>query len=336
MGSSRVELRTFGDTGLKVSPIGLGMAALGRPGYINLGHAHDLGHDYDVPAMERRAHAVLDAAWSTGIRYFDAARSYGLGEQFLGTWLKSRGVRPESVTVGSKWGYTYTADWKIEAHAHEIKEHSLATLERQWSETVALLNSYLNIYQIHSATAESGVLENRPVLQKLAQLKSQGVRVGLTLSGPGQRLTLSRAMEIEIDGSRLFDSVQATWNLLEPSAGTALAEAHAAGIGVIVKEALANGRLTGRNSELPFAPKLSILQTAARKLETSVDALVLAAVLTQPFADVVLSGATSAEQILSNAKACRVHPDQDTMALLSRLAEPPETYWTTRSKLPWN
>jgi aryl-alcohol dehydrogenase-like predicted oxidoreductase len=94
----------------------------------------------------------------------------------------------------------------------------LATLERQWSETVApLLNGYLNIYQIHSATAESGVLENRPVLQKLAQLKSQGVRVGLTLSGPGQRLTLRRTMEIEIDGSRLFDSVQATWNLLEPS-----------------------------------------------------------------------------------------------------------------------
>jgi hypothetical protein len=120
VGSSGVELRTFGDTGLKVSPIGLGMAALGRPGYINLGHAHDLGHDYDVPAMERRAHTVLDAAWSTGIRYFDAARSYGLGEQFLGTWLKSRGVRPESVTVGSKWGYTYTADLKIETQAHEI------------------------------------------------------------------------------------------------------------------------------------------------------------------------------------------------------------------------
>jgi aryl-alcohol dehydrogenase-like predicted oxidoreductase len=242
-----VKLRAFGDTGLVVSPIGLGMAALGRPGYINLGHAHDLGHNYDVTVMERRANDVLDAAWNAGVRYFDAARSYGLGEKFLADWLKSRVVSPAFVTVGSKWGYTYTADWKIEARAHEIKEHSVATLHRQWPESLALLAGYLKIYQIHSATAESGVLENRPVLQKLAELKSEGIRIGLTLSGPGQGETLRRAIEIEVEGSRLFDSVQATWNLLEPSAGSALTEAHAAGIGVIIKEALANGRLTGRN-----------------------------------------------------------------------------------------
>jgi aryl-alcohol dehydrogenase-like predicted oxidoreductase len=54
---------------------------------------------------------------------------------------------------------------------------------------------------------------------------------------------------MRVDGVRLFDAVQATWNLLEPSAGPALAEAHAAGLGVIVKEALANGRLTDRNDD---------------------------------------------------------------------------------------
>jgi hypothetical protein len=51
-------------------------------------------------------------------------------------------VSPESVTVGSKWGYTYTANWKIEAKAHEVKEHSLATLERQLPENLASLNGY--------------------------------------------------------------------------------------------------------------------------------------------------------------------------------------------------
>ena len=35
-------------------------------------------------------------------------------------------------------------------------------------------------------------------------------------------------------------AVQATWNVLEPSAGPALADAHVQGWGVIVKEALAN------------------------------------------------------------------------------------------------
>jgi len=331
-----VKLRPFGDTGLKVSPIGLGMAALGRPGYINLGHAQDLAYDYEGDAMEQRAHLVLDAAWASGVRYFDAARSYGLGEKFLATWLNSRGVSLDSITVGSKWGYTYTADWRIEAKAHEVKEHSLATLERQWPESLALLDGYLRLYQIHSATAESGVLENQLVLQELAKLKSEGIRIGLTLSGPSQSETLRSAMEIEIDGSRLFDSVQATWNLLEPSVGPVLAEAHAAGIGVIIKEALANGRLTDRNQEPDFASKLEVLQTESRDLGTSTDALVLAACLSQPFVDVVLSGAASLEQILSNAQACRVRLDQDILARLLRLAESPSVYWTTRSKLAWN
>ena len=331
-----MELRRFGDTGLTVSRIGLGMAALGRPGYINLGHSDDLAHDYDVQAMEGRAHDVLDAAWNAGIRYFDAARSYGLGERFLSTWLTSRAVSPESVTVGSKWGYTYTANWEIEAKAHEVKEHTLAMLERQWPESLALLDSYLSIYQIHSATIESGVLENRPVLLKLAQLKSNGIRVGLSLSGPSQGETLRRAMQIEIDGFRLFDSVQATWNLLEPSVGPALVEAHAAGIGVIIKEALANGRLTDRNQEPDFASKRRVLQTESRSLGTTMDALVMAACLSQPFADVVLSGAANAKQILSNVQACQLQLDQAILARLSSCAEPPSVYWTARSKLAWN
>ncbi len=331
-----MELRAFGDTGLVVSRIGLGMAALGRPGYINLSHAQDLSRDYDVAAMEQRAHEVLDEAWDAGVRYFDAARSYGLGEQFLGAWLSSRAISPDSVTIGSKWGYTYTADWKIEAQAHEIKDHSLATLERQWPESVALLNGYLKLYQIHSATAESGVLENRRILEKLAQLKGDGIRIGLSLSGSDQGKTLRRAIEVTVDGSPLFDSVQATWNLLEPSVGTALAEASAAGMGVIIKEALANGRLTDRNSEPGFRPKLAVLQVEARKLGTSIDALVLAACLRQPFVDVVLSGATSVDQLLSNVQACRLKVDEETAERLAELAEPPEVYWATRSKLAWN
>jgi aryl-alcohol dehydrogenase-like predicted oxidoreductase len=312
------------------------MAALGRPGYINLGHAQDLARDYDVQAMEQRAYEVLDAAWDGGIRYFDAARSYGLGEKFLGNWLKSRAISTESVTVGSKWGYTYTANWNIEAQAHEVKEHSLATLERQWPESRALLNGYLKLYQIHSATKESGVLENQDVLQKLAQLKSEGTYVGLTLSGPNQGETLRRAIEITVDGSRLFDSVQATWNLLEPSAGPALVQAKAAGLGVIIKEAMANGRLTDRNQESGFAQKLAVLQAEARKLETSIDALVLAACLRRPFVDIVLSGATSVDQLLSNVQACRLKVDDETAARLAELVEPAETYWATRSRLAWN
>src|SRR5262245_22088215 len=101
--------RTLGRTELPVTAIGLGLAALGRPGYLNLGHGDDLGSDRSVDALERRAHAVLDAAHDAGVRYFDAARSYGRAEDFLASWLRRRGLAPGEVTVGSKWGYTYTA-----------------------------------------------------------------------------------------------------------------------------------------------------------------------------------------------------------------------------------
>ncbi len=131
--------RPLGNSALMVTPLGLGMAALGRPGYMTLGHADDLEHDYSVAAMEAHAHSVLDAAWDAGIRYFDAARSYGRAETFLGTWLAARGHAPQEVTVGSKWGYIYTADWQVQAEEHEVKELSVENLRRQWQETTARL-----------------------------------------------------------------------------------------------------------------------------------------------------------------------------------------------------
>src|SRR5437899_9030032 len=118
--------------------IGLGLAALGRPGYMTLGHARDVG-DASVAAMERRCHEVLDAAFAGGVRHVDAARSYGRAEEFLASWLRSRKLAPAELTVSSKWGYTYTAGWRAQAEQHEVKDHSVATLRRQLQESRALL-----------------------------------------------------------------------------------------------------------------------------------------------------------------------------------------------------
>ncbi len=338
MGSAAMQLRPLGLSGLAVTPLGLGLAALGRPGYITLDHAADLNHNTSVEAMQAHAHAVLDAAWAAGIRYFDAARSYGKAEQFLGTWLGRRNIPPEAVTVGSKWGYTYTANWQVEARQHEVKEHTLPVLNRQWGETRENLGRHVRLYQIHSATLDSGVLENIPVLQQLWVLKQrEAVKIGLTLSGPEQAATLRRAAALTVGGARLFDTVQVTYNVLEPSTGPLLEEVHAAGMGVIVKEALANGRLTPRNADNPdFRRAYAVLQAQAQRLHTTVDALALAAVLARPFVDVVLSGAARADHLNSNLGALRVAWDEEAEAALAALAEPPEQYWATRAALEWN
>jgi aryl-alcohol dehydrogenase-like predicted oxidoreductase len=331
-----MKLRSLGRSSLTVSSLGLGLAALGRPGYINLGHHQDLPAGHGVAEMEAHAHRVMDAAYEAGLRYFDAARSYGKAEQFLGTWLRKRGLTPGEVGVGSKWGYTYTADWRIDAEQHEVKDHSIHQLQQQWQESQAQLGDYLGLYQIHSATLETGVLANVEVLNHLAQLKREGFAIGLSLSGPRQADTLRQALEIRTDGVLLFDAVQATWNLLETSAGPALREAHLAGLGVIVKEALANGRLTPRNDDPQFAGQRPLLQQQADRLGVSIDALALAAAKARSWASVVLSGAATLDHLQSNLQAMQVNWDPEAEALLAPLAEDPDTYWQIRKRLKWN
>ncbi len=330
-----MQKRAFGKTGLTVTPLGLGLAALGRPGYINLGHAGDLARNYDVAAMQQHAHDVLDAAWEAGIRYFDAARSYGRAEEFLGNWLRSREIDPDEVAVGSKWGYTYTAGWQVNAAVHEVKEHSLSVLRRQREESRQTLGGFLDLYQIHSATLESGVLSNQEVLAELARYRADGLVIGLTTSGPRQWETIERAIAVRVDGQPLFGAVQATWNLLEPSAGPALQAAYDAGLGVIVKEALANGRLTARNDAADFSAQRAALEAAAAAQGVTIDALALAAVLAQPWVGVVLSGAAARDQLVSNAAALRVAWDERLSSQFAALAEPPEIYWQRRSALAW-
>ena len=304
-------LRPLGATGLKVTPIGFGLAAVGRPGYITLGREHDIGSDRSVESLERRSHDVLNAAYDAGIRYFDAARSYGFAERFLASWLRQRALAPDAVTVGSKWGYTYVGDWRVDARIHEVKDHSLAALHRQIQESRALLGEYFDLYQIHSATLESGVLDDHAVLAELTALRAGGLTIGLSVSGPRQAEVIRRALTVRIDGVNPFQSVQATWNLLEPSAGPALADAHDAGWGVIIKEALANGRLA--------------LQ----------DRTAIAAALANPWVDVVLSGAVTAEQVRSNVMATTVELVPDKLTDLATMAEPADQYWKERSQLAW-
>ncbi|MCB1324852.1 MAG: aldo/keto reductase [Spirochaetales bacterium] len=317
----------------RTAKIGLGLAALGRPGYINLGHAIDLAGRHEPVALEKHTHGLLDAAFESGVRYFDAARSYGRAEEFLGSWLGSR--KPKDVRVASKWGYVYTADWNAQAEKHEIKDHSLPNLKRQWAETENFLGDWLNLYQIHSAVPETGVLSDARVLGELARLKSKGVDIGLSVSGPNQSETIKQAIDTVVDGGRLFDAVQATFNLLEQSAGPALEDAHRSGLQVIIKEGLANGRLTDRNSLAEDHDRLQRLRQHCAKRAVALDSFSLAYPLTRPWVDIVLSGAAALSHLKSNLLASEYCFEAEDENLAVGLGHSPEQYWRLRSRLPW-
>jgi aryl-alcohol dehydrogenase-like predicted oxidoreductase len=340
-----METRPLGSTAIHVTRIGLGLAAIGRPGYINLGRDSDLGTERSVDTMRARAHELLDAAWATGVRYFDAARSYGLAESFLASWLEARDVAPGDVAVGSKWGYTYTADWVVGAEVNEVKDHTLPTLDRQLAESRDLLGRWLRLYQVHSATLESGVLRDADVLAALARQRRNGLAIGLSVSGPRQADTIRTALDVKVDGVCPFDTVQATWNLLEPSAGPALQEAHDAGWGVLVKEAVANGRLVlAAHDATTHAPALALLDRIATRhardrglaAAPGRDAVAMAAVLGQPWVDVVLSGAVTPDQVRSNVAALDVNVVPGDLEAMAEVAMPPEAYWQERSALAWS
>lgn len=250
---SLTTLRLLGATGRRVSVLGFGLAALGRPRYLNRGHSDDLDGVCDVAALEARAQ----------------------------------------------------------------------------------LGAHLDLYQVHSAKHESGVLDDRRLLAEMSELKRDGVRFGFSTTGPDQAAVSDRALDVRIDGVWLFDAVQATWNLLEPSADAAFATAHAAGVGVIVKEAVANGCLTDRNDDADVGERRRLLEHEAARLGTTTDALALRAALGRPWAGVVLSGAATVAQLQANAAALEVAWDDEAAERLATLVEGAPAYWRRRSALPW-
>jgi aryl-alcohol dehydrogenase-like predicted oxidoreductase len=318
--------------------LGLGLAAVGRPGYVTLNHSSDLGGHYDPSIMEAHAHDVLNAAFEAGIRYVDAARSYGRAEDFLALWLREREIKPDEIVVASKWGYTYTAGWSTSATQHEVKDHSVAAFERQLAESVDRLGRYLSLYQIHSVTAESKTLEDDPLIDAIAQLRQRGIRAGLSVSGAGQDVAIRRSLDVRRYGERVFDSVQATWNLLERGAESALQDAHDAGMKVVVKESLANGRLTQANRDEAdvLYPAVKRIRELAESRGTTVQTLALAAALARPWATIVLSGAATVDQIRSTVGALEFVYDDELDEQLRSVAVASDKYWRARSSFSWN
>lgn len=322
-----IPVTRLGASGPLVARIGLGLAALGRPAYITSGRDHDLT-DRSVEGLRTRSFAVLDAAYEAGVRYFDAARSYGRAEEFLGNWLDDRDHA--DAVVGSKWGYRYTAGWRLDAAVNEVKEHSLTMFTTQLGQTRALLRR-LALYQVHSLTEDSPLFGDQALLTALARLRDEGVLPGLSTSGPRQAYALRRALAVIVGGAPLFGAAQVTWNLLETSVEAAAAEAAQAGWAVLVKESVANGRLAPGGDA---AGAESPLGRAAAEAAVTDDAIAIAAALAQPWAAVVLSGAVSVSQLHANLASLRLDPSLGLAADLG-LAEPPDEYWTARAARPW-
>ena len=312
---------------MTTTQIGLGLAALGRPDYINIRQNNTI--DKSKKAFKTNAYDVMDFAYKKGVRYFDTAPSYGLGEQFLIDWKNSR--QHKDLLLSTKWGYTYVANWELGfAGKHEIKEHSLSKLNEQW-ETSKALFPQLKIYQVHSATLESGILNDISIHERLFQLKKEyGLQIGITTSGANQSKILNIAKNIAVNNQLLFDSYQVTYNIFEQSTFDTLQSLKAIGKTIIIKEALANGRVfTSNNSK-------KSLELLAKTYNVGSDAIALRFVIDTLHPNMVLSGASSSNHLAQNLKAHDFKLSSEDLELLKSLKVNSTDYWNERNNLAWN
>lgn len=312
--------------------LGLGTAALGRPQYINIRQENT--NNSTLEAFRKHSFSVLDEAYNLGIRYFDTAPGYGLAEKLVLEWLQTKD--DTSIEIGTKWGYTYTANFDANATIHEVKEHSLSKLNAQWNFSKQLL-PHLKVYQIHSATLETGVLENKEVLKKLAFLrKEHNLKIGLTTSGANQVEVVKKALDIVADGSQIFDLFQITYNFLDQSLFQISDELIHQNKSIVIKEAMANGRVF-RNQHYKHYDKLyTILEELSKKYTVGIDAITLKYCAQKIPESIVLSGASSATQLKENLKMSSFYLAKDEIKLLDSFKINSELYWAERKKLQWN
>ncbi|PQB03301.1 oxidoreductase [Polaribacter filamentus] len=312
--------------------LGLGTAALGRPQYINVRQKNSKNSDLDT--FKKHSFSVLEAAYNSGIRYFDTAPGYGLAEELVLEWLRTKDDR--SIEVATKWGYTYTANFNENATVHEVKEHSVSKLNEQWNLSKQLL-PYLKVYQIHSATLETGVLENTEILERLAFLKREhNLKIGLTTTGTNQVEVIKKALTVLVDGEQLFDLFQVTYNFLDQSLLAISKQLISQNKSIVIKEALANGRVF-RNVNYPQYNKMyATLEDLAQKHNVGIDAISLKYCEQTIPKSVILSGASTTSQLIENLKINSFLLSSDEIAILNSFKVTPKFYWSERKQLQWN
>ncbi len=229
--------RTLGRTGLRVSEIGFGCGNVG-------GLMTRDGHDEQLGAVR---HAL-----DLGINYFDTARAYGEGrsETNLGRVLDEVG---EEVVLSTKVRLESDALRDIAATTVTHAEQGLARLGRDSVDLMQLHTRLVNRREAgRFGMTPAEVLGPGGVIEGFKRLRDQG-RVGFFgFTGLGD----VEAIEALVDSGE-FDSFQAYYNLLNPSAGQSVPDgfsaldyrrvidrAAAQGMGVVVIRVLAAGVLS--------------------------------------------------------------------------------------------
>jgi aryl-alcohol dehydrogenase-like predicted oxidoreductase len=181
------------------------------------------------------------------------------------------------------------------------------------------------------------VLENKAVLERLFQLKEEyHIKVGLTTTGSNQTEVLGKGMDIHLNGAELFDVFQCTYNVLDQSIYKLGHEILSDKKHLVIKEALANGRLFPNTNYPNYDALYRKLEGLSKKHQTGIDAIALRFCLTKLEGATVLSGAGIPEHLAQNLKATDIQLSSQEMEELSSFKIDSKSYWNERKALGWS
>ena len=237
-----MDYRPLGSTGINVSEIGFGCGNVG--GLMIRGD-----HGDQVTAVAR--------AMELGINYFDTASSYGDGqsETNLGRVLQELSA---DVYVGTKFRVTTHEPGRIKGNVIASVEESLSRLQREQVDLIQMHNHVASIAEGGSVSPDEALGE---VADALRELRDQGKVRFWGMTAVGETVALHRVID-----SGTLNTIQAVYNLVNPSAGAAvppgfdmpdygnqIERAAANDMGVLVIRVLAAGALSGEETRHPVA-----------------------------------------------------------------------------------
>lgn len=216
-------LRPLGNTGIRVSPIGLGTVKLGR----NQGVKYPA--PFDLPSDEQ-ATALLQTAADLGINLIDTAPAYGTSEARLGELM----ARANWFGARERWVVCTKAGEEFEhgASRFDFSPHAVrASVERS---RARLGVDVLDIVLIHSSGADEEILRTSGAAEALHELKASGAIRSIGISS---KTVAGGMLAIEMG----LDVIMVTFNQLEQEQLPVIHAAGRRGVGVLIKKALASG-----------------------------------------------------------------------------------------------
>jgi aryl-alcohol dehydrogenase-like predicted oxidoreductase len=300
-----VDVVDLGDSGLRVSRVGLG--------------CNNFGGRIDLDATR----AVVDAALDVGITFFDTAEIYGNdggSERFLGEILEGRRDR---VVLATKFGWAQGRGYGDAEYIRDAIEGSL----------VRLRTDYIDLYYLHKPDPDTPIAETLVALDEL--VSSSKVRAIGCSNFSAEQLAEADSVARE-HGTARFTVLQNHYSLLERGDDEdVLPLCRELGIAYIPYFPLASGLLTGKYQRGAPAPegtrlagraiedeRLARVEALARFAEQrghSLLDLAISALASTSGIGSVIAGATKPEQVRANSAAASWRLEADDLDAIAAL-----------------